>query len=84
MSIRPIVLYVSLHIPTNIVVACQNERSQIKTATAMRLLRHEYGSIIRKLKTENVNQSLQKRKDRVGSQIRSYVLHPIIWEGPPD
>lgn len=66
------------HIPTNIVVACQNERSQIKNrATAMRLLkarvRQHYKEIEEK---ERESKLAEKKKIEWGSQIRSYVLHP--------
>jgi peptide chain release factor 2 len=66
------------HIPTNIVVACQNERSQIKNrATALRLLkarvRQHYKEIDEK---ERQSKLAEKKKIEWGSQIRSYVLHP--------
>lgn len=66
------------HIPTNIVVACQNERSQIKNrATAMRVLkarvRQHYKEIEEK---ERESKLAEKKKIEWGSQIRSYVLHP--------
>ncbi len=66
------------HIPTNIIVACQAERSQHKNrATAMKMLkarlyerqeqeRRKEADQIRGVKTEN----------SWGNQIRSYVLHP--------
>ncbi len=66
------------HIPTNIIVACQAERSQHKNrATAMKMLkarlyerqeeeRRKEADQIRGIKTEN----------SWGNQIRSYVLHP--------
>lgn len=66
------------HIPTNIVVACQNERSQIKNrAVALRLLkarvRQHYKEIEEK---ERQSKLAEKKKIEWGSQIRSYVLHP--------
>jgi peptide chain release factor 2 len=66
------------HIPTNIVVACQNERSQIKNrSTALRLLkarvRQHYKEIEEK---ERQSKLAEKKKIEWGSQIRSYVLHP--------
>ncbi len=66
------------HIPTNIVVACQNERSQIKNrATALRLLkarvRQHYKDLEEK---EKQSKMAEKKKIEWGSQIRSYVLHP--------
>jgi peptide chain release factor 2 len=66
------------HVPTNIVVACQNERSQIKNrAVAIRLLkarvRQHYKEIDEK---ERESKLAVKKKIEWGSQIRSYVLHP--------
>jgi peptide chain release factor 2 len=66
------------HIPTNIVVACQNERSQMKNrAVAIRLLkarvRQHYKEIDEK---ERASKLAVKKKIEWGSQIRSYVLHP--------
>ncbi|MFN0060026.1 MAG: peptide chain release factor 2 [Planctomycetota bacterium] len=66
------------HIPTNIVVQCQNERSQHSNkATAMRMLQsrlvqHEG----QKLQDEISSLSGEKGKISFGSQIRSYVLAP--------
>jgi peptide chain release factor 2 len=66
------------HLPTGIVVACQNERSQIRN--------REVGMKI--LKSRLYELEMQKRRDKLdaveagkkdiafGSQIRSYVLHP--------
>lgn len=66
------------HIPTNIVVACQNERSQIKNrAVALKLLkarvRQHYKEVEEK---ERQSKLAEKKKIEWGSQIRSYVLHP--------
>ena len=66
------------HIPTNIVVTCQNERSQIQNkATAMKLLM----SKLVELKEKEQKQNLADLKGDYsqitwGSQIRSYVFHP--------
>ena len=66
------------HMPTGIVVACQNERSQHKNkATAMKLLRAR----IYELKLEEQEAKMQefskdKRDIAWGSQIRSYVMQP--------
>ena len=65
------------HLPTNIVVQCQNERSQQQNkAFAMKML---YAKISQKAKEEQEakqSASIEKRKIEWGSQIRSYVLHP--------
>lgn len=64
------------HIPTNIVVQCQNERSQIQNrATAMKML---HARLAQKMKEEKKAKSdaIEKKKIEWGSQIRSYVLHP--------
>ena len=66
------------HIPTGIVVQCQNERSQHKNkAMAMKYLQ----SRLYEMKLQEQNEKLQeinKTKKGIawGSQIRSYVLHP--------
>ncbi len=66
------------HIPTGIVVQCQNERSQISNRqTALRILR----SRLAELEAEQREAELAKERGAVqeadfGSQIRSYVLHP--------
>jgi peptide chain release factor 2 len=66
------------HIPTGIVVQCQNERSQTSNKqTAMRLLR----SRIAELREEEREQEIAKERGAAqdtnfGSQIRSYVLQP--------
>ena len=66
------------HIPTGIVVQCQNERSQTSNkATALRVLR----SRLAELEEERREAELAKERGAAqdigfGSQIRSYVLHP--------
>ena len=66
------------HIPTNIVVQCQNDRSQHKNkAYAMNMLKsriYEHELQKRKEKENVIND--QKKQIGWGSQIRSYVLHP--------
>lgn len=66
------------HLPTGIVVACQNERSQHRNrAMAMKILRarlYELEMEKRKEKMEDLHKS--KKEIAWGSQIRSYVLHP--------
>lgn len=66
------------HAPTNIVVQCQNDRSQIKNrATAMKILRARlYELEERKKEEERLKEYGTKDKIEWGSQIRSYVLHP--------
>jgi len=66
------------HIPTNTVVACQNERSQHKNrATAMKQLKSKlYELEVRRKSEEAEAISGEKKEIGWGSQIRSYVLHP--------
>ena len=66
------------HIPTGIVVACQNERSQHKNkATAMKVLKSRlYELELEKQREEKEQIAGSKQKIDFGSQIRSYVLHP--------
>jgi peptide chain release factor 2 len=66
------------HLPTGIVVQCQNERSQHKNkAQAMKILRarlYEKARLEHEAKVEEV--AGEKKKIDFGSQIRSYTLHP--------
>ena len=66
------------HYPTGIVVACQNERSQIQNkAMAMKILKsrmYEYEMEKRRKEQEKIEAG--KKDIAWGSQIRSYVLHP--------
>ena len=66
------------HLPTKIVVTCQNERSQIQNKEqALKMLK----SKLKLLEIEKKNDELSKIKGEqknieFGSQIRSYVMHP--------
>jgi peptide chain release factor 2 len=66
------------HIPTGIVVQCQNERSQHKNkATAMKMLQSRlYEQEIRIREEETQKTNAVKGDNGWGNQIRSYVLHP--------
>ena len=66
------------HIPTGIVVACQNERSQHKNkAFAMKVLRARLYELERQKQEEHLASiGPEQRENAFGSQIRSYVLHP--------
>ena len=66
------------HLPTKIVVQCQNERSQHKNKeTCMNMLKARLYDFQLK-KREQENQSMESSKSEIGwgHQIRSYVLHP--------
>jgi peptide chain release factor 2 len=66
------------HLPSGVVVTCQNERSQHKNRdTAMRLLRARLYAIEQEKQKEEQNKLAGEKKDiGFGSQIRSYVLQP--------
>jgi len=66
------------HLPTNTVVSCQNERSQIRNRdAAMKVLKSRLYDL--KLKEQQAKLDVlggEKKDIAFGSQIRSYVLHP--------
>ncbi len=66
------------HLPTGIVVQCQNLRSQHKNkAMAMKVLKSRLYEFEMKKKTEKMNELHSNKKEIAwGSQIRSYILHP--------
>ncbi len=66
------------HLPTNIVVQCQNERSQLKNKNvAMKVLRSRLYELRKKEHEEKLGKLVSEKKDIAwGSQIRSYVFQP--------
>ena len=66
------------HLPSGIVVQCQNERSQFKNkATALKILKAKLYEKERMKKVKEIENAYDAKKEIAwGSQIRSYVLHP--------
>ncbi len=65
------------HVPTGIVVAIQNERSQLQNReTAMRILRSKLAQLQLEQHAESVAELRAGESANWGSQIRNYVLHP--------
>ncbi len=66
------------HLPTKIVVTCQNERSQIQNkATALEVLKNKLYQLELDRKQKELDEIKGEHMDiNFGSQIRSYVMHP--------
>jgi peptide chain release factor 2 len=66
------------HLPTGIVVTCQNQRSQIQNrAVAMQVLRSKLYELELEKRREGAAELEATKQDiSFGSQIRNYVLHP--------
>lgn len=65
------------HLPTKIVVTCQNERSQIQNReTAMKVLRGKLYTLELEKKHAEIESFNDTLMNAFGSQIRSYVFHP--------
>jgi len=66
------------HIPTGIVVACQNERSQLKNKSfAMKMLKSKLYDYYKKIQdAEKDKENSEKKAIEWGSQIRSYTFQP--------
>jgi peptide chain release factor 2 len=66
------------HLPTNVVVQCQNERSQmLNRQTAMQILKSKLFEIEKEKNIKEIDKVRGEKKDiGWGSQIRSYILQP--------
>ena len=66
------------HLPTGIVVQCQNERSQLRNRdTALRILKARLFELAEKKQREELSELTGAKKEiAFGSQIRSYTFHP--------
>ena len=66
------------HLPSKIVVTCQNERSQLKNKEkALEILKNKLKMIEIEKQEQKINNLKQDNKNiEFGSQIRSYVMHP--------
>jgi len=66
------------HLPTGIVVSCQNERSQLQNKqNALRILSSKLEELKREQHVEHIQDLKGKHQEAAwGNQIRSYVLHP--------
>lgn len=65
------------HVPTGIVVAIQNERSQIQNKeTALKILRSKLAQMLTEQHAETLSDLRTGESASWGSQIRNYVLHP--------
>ena len=66
------------HLPTGLVVSCQNERSQIRNReVAMKVLKSRLYDLEKQKQQAKLDAVENAKKDiAFGSQIRSYVMHP--------
>lgn len=67
-----------IHIPTEITVSCQNERSQAQNKeTALKILKSKLEDLKKKEEEEEKKgRRAERKRIQWGSQIRSYILHP--------
>ena len=65
------------HIPTGVIVICQNQKSQLQNKTsAMRVLQAKILELKHKEERAEINSLKKESSNSWGSQIRSYILHP--------